>query len=240
MVEAKLIIISAGLGLFEASTRIPAYGCTVLVGADDGIRSRVDGNFSIASWWRALSSSSHLSRSLEDFVRGQPGPLLVALSEAYIEMLAPELIALPPNDLARVRIFTASPAARLPDALRPFRMPYDDRLNGPDSPCRGTLNDFASRALAHFVGVGRGTVPQASLDADVAAVRSVLGSWRAAQKFDRARHDDETMLKLIAEHWESAGGSASRLLRYFRDELDIACEQSRFAALARRVRETRK
>lgn len=42
----------------------------------------------------------------------QSGPLLVALSEAYIEMLAPELIALPSDDLARVRIFTASPAAR--------------------------------------------------------------------------------------------------------------------------------
>lgn len=239
-IDAKLIIVSAGLGLVEASTPIPAYGCTVLVGADDGIQSRVDGTFSIASWWRALSSSSHLSRSLEDLMHGQSGPLLVALSEAYIEMLAPELIALPSDDLARVRIFTASPAARMPDALRPFRMPYDDRLDGPDSPCRGTLNDFASRALAHFVGLGRGTVPQASLDTDVEAVRSAIASWRGAQKFDRARHDDDAMLKLIAEHWESAGGSASRLLRYFRDELEIACEQSRFAALARRVRETKK
>src|SRR3546814_1067715 len=106
----------------------------------------------------------------------QSGPLLVALSEAYIEMLAPELIALPSDDLARVRIFTASPAARMPDALRPLRMPYDNRLDGPDSPCPGTLNDFASRALAHFVGFGRGTVPQASLDADVEAVRSAIGS----------------------------------------------------------------
>src|SRR3546814_4941684 len=61
-IDAKLIIVSAGLGLVEASTPIPAYGCTVLVGADDGIQSRVDGTFSIASWWRALSSSSHLSR----------------------------------------------------------------------------------------------------------------------------------------------------------------------------------
>src|SRR3546814_11604409 len=50
-------LVSAGLGLVEASTPIPAYGCTVLVGADDGIQSRVDGTFSIASWWRALSRS---------------------------------------------------------------------------------------------------------------------------------------------------------------------------------------
>src|SRR3546814_11842009 len=94
-------LVSAGLGLVEASTPIPAYGCTVLVGADDGIQSRVDGTFSIASWWRALSSSSHLSRSLEALMYDQSGPLLVALSEAYTEMLAPELIALPCDDLAR-------------------------------------------------------------------------------------------------------------------------------------------
>src|SRR3546814_17412501 len=99
----------------------------------------------------------------------QSGPLLVALSEAYIEMLAPELIALPSDDLARVRIFTASPAARMPDALRPLRMPYDNRLDGPDSPCPGNSNDFASLSLAHFVGFCRGTVPHASLDADVEA-----------------------------------------------------------------------
>lgn len=239
-IDAKLIVVSAGLGLVEASTPIPVYGCTVLLGADDGVQARVAGDFSIATWWGALSRVSRFSNSLADLMREQSGPLLVALSEAYIEMLAPELIALPPSERDRVRIFTGSPTARMPEALRSFRMPYDDRLDGPDSPRPGTRNDFASRALAHFVGLGRGGAPQASVEADAAAVRSAIDSWRGAQKFDRKRHDDETMLTLIAQHWDEVGGSSSRLLRYFRDVLDIACEQSRFAALARQVREARK
>lgn len=236
--DAKLLIVSAGLGLVDASTHIPAYGCTVLLGAEDGIQSRVSGYFSVASWWQALSSVSRFSVSLAKVVEEHQGPLLLALSEGYLEMLTPELIELEPTDLSRVRIFTGSQAARIPAALQSFRMPYDDRLDGPDSPRPGTRNDFASRALAHFVELERCRAPQASVEDDADAVRSAMESWRAAPKFDRIRHDDETMLLLIARYWDEVGGSSSRLLRYFRDVLDIACEQSRFAALARQVRET--
>lgn len=237
--NAKLVVVSAGLGLIEASTPVPAYGCTVLVGADDGVQSRASDGFSIASWWRALSDASRFSVSLADLASEQPGPLLVALSQTYLQMLAPELMALPSADLKRVRIFTLSPIDRTPAALRPYRLPYDHRLDGPDSPRQGTRNDFASRALAHFVAMGRGRVPQPSVTEDVEAVASALALWREPGKFDRKRCDDEAMRALIGEHWESAGGSSSRLLRYFRDELGIACEQSRFAALARQVREGR-
>lgn len=238
-IDAKLIIVSAGLGLVEASAHIPSYGCTVLLGANDGVQGRATGDFSIVSWWRVLSNVSRFSVSLADVVQNNADPVLVALSESYLEMLTPELIALRPKDLARVRIFTASPPTRMPEPLQALRMPYDDRLDGLDSPRRGTLNDFASRALAHFVELGRGTAPQASVKDDAAAVRSAIGPWRAAQKFNRTRHDDETMLVLIAKHWDDVGGSSSRLLRFFRDDLDIACEQSRFAGLARQVREGR-
>ena len=238
--SAKLVVVSAGLGLIEASTPIPSYGCTVLVGADDGVQARVPGAFSIGSWWRALSKASCFSISLADLVREQPGPLLVALSQAYLEMLAPDLIALPAADLVRIRIFTGSPIDRTPAALLPYRMPYDHRLDGPDSPRQGTRNDFASRALAHFVAMGRGKVPQTLLAEDAEAVASAIALWREPEKFDRKRYDDEAMRKLIGQYWDSAGGSSSRLLRYFRDELDIACEQSRFAALARQVRGERR
>ena len=236
---AKLVVVSAGLGLIEASTPVPSYGCTVMVGADDGVRSRVPDAFSIASWWRAVSKASCFSLSLEDLVRDHPGPLLIALSQTYLDMLTPDLMALPAEHLVRVRIFTGSPIDRTPEALRPYRMPYDHRLDGPDSPLQGTGNDFASRALAHFVTMGCGRVPQSFLAEDVKAVASEIASWREPKKFDRKRYDDKEMRKFIEQYWESAGGSASRLLRYFRDELDIACEQSRFAALARQVRDGR-
>lgn len=238
--HARLVVVSAGLGLIDASTSIPAYGCTILVGARDSVQQRVSGEFSVASWWRALAGASTFSVSLKDVVRQESGPLLVALSEAYLEMLAPELMALSPPDLERVRIFTGSPIERTPPALRAFRMPYDHRLDGPDSSVPGTRSDFASRALSHFAGLGRGGASEASVAEDADAVRSAIKSWRAPPKFERKRLDDQEVLVLIEQHWDRAGGSSTRLLRLFRDELAIACEQSRFAALARQVRESRK
>lgn len=92
---AKLVVVSAGLGLIEASTPIPSlwlYGY--------GRRGR----------WRAVAragcvfdrvlvagcfQSIPFSPSLEDLVRDHPGPLLIALSQTYLDMLAPDLMALP-------------------------------------------------------------------------------------------------------------------------------------------------
>ena len=180
------------------------------------------------------------SVELPPLINQGEGPILIALPETYLEMLAPDLTALPPSAQERIRIFTGAPIERLPPALQPYRMPYDNRLDGPDSPRPGTVSDFASRALAHFVALGRGRAPQATLADDAEAVSSDLASWRRPDKFNRQRHDDKTMLELIDRHWEGNGGSSSRLLRFFRDELNIACEQSRFAGLARQVRESRK
>ena len=48
-----------------------------------------------------------------------------------------------------------------------------------------------------------------------------------------------TLSSKMREHWDAVGGSSSRLLRLFRDDLNIACEQGRFAALARVIRAER-
>lgn len=239
LLDADLLVVSAGLGLIDAAAHVPPYSCTVLDGAADAVKSRVSDEFTIEAWWRALSGASTFSVSLKDLARTQPGPLLISLSETYLEMLAPDLATLPGPARGRIRIFTGAPLDRVPPSLREFRMPYDARLDGPDSNLPGTRSDFASRALAHFVGMGRGFMPQAPVADDAEAVRTALATWRAPGKFDRKRYDDDAMTVLIARHWDDAGGSSSRLLRYFRDELHIACEQSRFAMLVRQVRENR-
>lgn len=233
--EARLLVVSAGLGLIGATDTIPPYACTVVVGAADSVAMRVSGPYEIAAWWRALGTASPFARPLADFVTGDKEPILAALSDAYLTMIADELLALPDPARERLRIFTRTPTSRVEPALRPYVMPYDDRLDGPDSPVRGTRSDFAGRALRHFAGleiVG-------SVATDAAAVTAAIGGWRWPAKHDRARHDDAALLDLIRKHWMSVGGSSSRLLRLFRDDLGIACEQSRFAALARQVREER-
>lgn len=230
--DARLLVISAGLGLIDASSNIPPYACTVLVGADDSVANRITSQFSIRGWWDALKGTSPFARSLISFVDEDQGPILAALSNAYLAMIADELAALPEPTLERVRLFTRTPVSRIAANLRPFVMPYDDRLDGPDSTLRGTRSDFASRALRHFVASGL----TGSAREDAEAVQAAQSNWRMPAKFDRVRHDDAALLSMMRDHWDAAGGSSTRLLRIFRDELGIACEQSRFATLARQVR----
>src|SRR3546814_12536893 len=67
-------------------------------------------------------------------------------------MISDELAHLPKSARTRLRSLTGAPAARVDPRLHPWLMPYDDRLDGCDSPLPGTSSDFASRAAHHFVG----------------------------------------------------------------------------------------
>lgn len=234
---ARLLVVSAGLGLIDAGAQIPPYACTVLDGAQDSISARVIGGFSKAGWWRELSRVSPHAVGLPDVVGRSEGLILAALSDGYIEMMLAEFMALPEVRQEDLRLFTRAPVGRVPPHLRPFLMPYDDRFDGPDSPIRGTRSDFAARALLHFVDhvLMKGDQRSAAQHAD--AISLAMESWRAPAVFSRQRLSDEEITRLMHDHWARVGGSAAKLLRLFRDELGIACEQGRFAALARQVRE---
>jgi len=231
--DARLLVISAGLGLIDANSNVPPYACTVLVGAGDSVVNRITDRFSIARWWDALREASPFAIPLARFVTEDEGPILAALSDAYLAMIAEELVSLPKARRERLRIFTRAPLKRIATDLHPFVMPYDDRLDGPDSSVRGTKGDFASRALRHFASLGSSD----SASEDAAAVESALSSWRLPPMIDRVRHSDAELLAMMRTHWDAVDGSSSKLLRFFRDDLGVACEQGRFAALARQVRE---
>jgi hypothetical protein len=237
--NAPLLVVSAGLGLIFASASVPPYACTVLIDAPDSIGSRVVGDFSIADWWKLISKASPFGVRLVDVASRQDGLICAALSDAYIEMVAADLVELSEEVRDRLRLFTRAPFSRIPAALRPYVMPYDDRLDGPDSPIRGTRGDFATRALRHFAETVMASDDGRSATEHAEAVAAMLAGWDAAKRFNRLRHDDATLLDLIRHHWAAEGGSSSRLLRRLRDKLGIACEQQRFAALARTVRAER-
>jgi hypothetical protein len=238
--NARLMVVSAGLGLIDASERIPPYACTVLAGAPDSISARVRGDYSMGCWWEAIGAVSPYAYSLPYVAQETSGIIYAAMSDAYIEMISRDLCALPVSSLSKFRIFTRAPLVRIAASLRPYVMPYDDRLDGPDSPVRGTRGDFAGRALRHFAEfiVLDGEHLPASKHA--AAVTEALADWRMAARFDRLRLGDPAVLDLIREHWDAQGGSTARLLRLLRDNLQVACEQGRFANLARQVRGERK
>lgn len=236
LLDARLLIVSAGVGLVDASTKIPPYACTILTDAADSVGDRALGEMPSADWWRRLVANSPFSKSMKSIAASSTGLICAALSNSYIEMIASDLIALPEAEQQRLRIFTRAPIERIAQALREYVMPYDDRLDGPDSPIRGTRSDFSGRALHHFAEHILGKDDERSAAKHAVAVTTAISSWRPSTRHDRVRHDDAALKAMIVEHWAAAGGSSSRLLRLFRDELNIACEQGRFASLVRDVR----
>lgn len=239
LLDAPLMVVSAGLGLISADARVPPYSCTVLIDRPDSIASRVIGEYSAARWWHAIGAVSPYAQSFRQVAEETNGLICAALSETYIEMVSNDLAALSAAAMDRLRLFTRAPLERVAPALQPFVMPYDDRLDGSDSPVRGTRGDFAGRALHHFAEYVVVDNDDRSAREHAGAVRAALANWGMAARFNRRRVDDDAVLDLVRDHWDEERGSTVRLLRRLRDDLGIACEQGRFAGLARRVREER-
>jgi hypothetical protein len=237
--RAELFVASAGLGLIRASSLVPAYACTILPNVSDSIADRVTANFSPTAWWRQINRNSPFALSLSNMAASSDGMVCVALSQNYLSMIEEDLMGLDAGTRQRLRFFTAAPLKRIAPELRANVMPYDERLDGADSSLRGTRSDFASRALHHFARTIIRPIDCRTAAEHAEAVHTAMQGWRRPQRIVRLQHDDESLRTLLHRHWDAAGGNSSRLLRIFRDQLNVACEQGRFATLARQVREER-
>ena len=224
----KLFVVSAGFGLVPGSQKLPAYSLTVARHDEDSIQRKAVGPFDPATWFEALTDGPYSVAWKDVFSEGD-GRVLVALTKPYAEMATPTLAKLPASDLRRLRLFGAGLGTVLPAPLKPYLLPYDDRL---DSLFPGTRSDFAQRGLVHFVQNVASTDGDYSTDA--ARVRALLAATKAPPRPERRAVTDETLLTLIRSRL-SPRASASRLLRQLRDEDQMACEQGRFARLFRQA-----
>ncbi len=227
---SPLYFASAGLGLIESRTLVPAYALTVADRGVDAIASRVEGRFDPGAWWSAVSRAPG-SSSFADVTRSSDGLCLVALSQPYAMLLSADLEALPEDDKRRLRLFGWRLGDRLPPSLQVAVMPYDARL---DAAVPGTQNDFPQRALAHFLssgairaGAGRGAHRE--------AVRAGMAELVAPRRRVRPKATDGEILAWIVRRLPVMRG-VQRLLRGIRDE-GIACEQARFSRLYRQAME---
>lgn len=237
ILDAPLAIVSAGLGLVDQNDPIPPYDLSIVAYSTHSITKKLSGNESLGGWWAALSAKSPFARPLSDFLDELGGVVLIALSQPYLQMIRADLNALPAERRQRLRIVSRAPLEAIEPGMRPFVMPYDDRLDGPDSVIRGTRGDFAARAAHHFARYILLADPYGSREKHTEAVLEALAPWQPAPKFERQRCDDETLLQLMRANWDAALGSSTRLLRVLRDDLNIACEQGRFKLLMGQLRE---
>lgn len=228
-VGTKLFVVSAGLGLVPGSQKLPMYSLTVARRAEDSIHGKAVGRFDPAAWFEALADGPY-SVAWEDVFSEGADRVLVALTKPYAKMATPALAKLPSSDLRRLRLFGAGLDATLPITLKPYLLPYDDRL---DTLFPGTRSDFAQRALVHFVQNVAAAGGDYAADAD--GVRASLAATKAPSRPQRRAATDEALLTLIRARL-GPRASASRLLRQIRDEDQMACEQGRFARLFRQAR----
>jgi len=225
--NARLCVLSAGLGLVEASQRVPSYGLTVTRGRAESLPEKVSGEFNAATWFCAMLGGPYSRRWID--VIGRSGRILLALSRPYAEMVGTSLLEFGADTLSRVRIFGAALTGALPAALWPAIAPYDRRL---DAILPGTRVDFSQRALFHFVKSVLPNSGMCSRDSDFAEVEAALKNTTAPDRMRRPRRSDEEILQIILARLDTQSG-IGRVLRALRYEEGVACEQSRFTRLYR-------
>jgi hypothetical protein len=234
--RADFRIISGGLGLIESHQQIPSYSLSLVKQSAEYIGSRVkDTPFDASRWWNDIQHSNK-AFPLANLIRKNSTTIAVlAISSTYLSLVADDLASLSDDDLVRVRLIGMGIETACIPKIRNCVLPYDNRLDGPDSPIPGTRGDFASRAMRHFIEDVLPDHRTDSLAAHKTAVKHRLGKWRHPKLISRPSKTDHEIILLIKKNWDAIEGKSSLGLRYLRDVEKIACEQSRFRSLFQRA-----
>jgi hypothetical protein len=229
--HADLGIISAGLGYIRGHTRVPSYDLTVRPGSPSSVTNRVRGTFDPQSWWSSVASGPFSTPLVEDM---EDRPLVaLCLSRGYALLIARDLLTALRKPSSEIRIFGLSIIKCLPADLRPFVLPYDERLS--QVGLAGTRVDFPQRALAHYVEF---VAPETGVDLkrEHDAVNRMLLRVRHLPPRVQKRVEDQVIKELIRNLIPQLGPSRTRILAHLRHSRGLSCEQRRFASLFNAVR----
>jgi hypothetical protein len=226
----ELFAISAGLGVVHELQEVPSYDLTVADATNPLALTLSTHGWSAQQWWQALNGTGVGNGPVARLARRYPAsPLLLALPSGYLQMIEPDLLSLDAPARGRLRIFSSLPGVcRLADALQPFALPYDERLEAV-SGFSGTRTDFPQRALRHFVEELAGH--RLDIETAKARVSDSLRGHSARQIPSRQKLSDSEIAGVLRAQWARHKGSSTLLLRYLRQEAQIACEQKRFSII---------
>ena len=235
-IQAELHVVSAGLGLVSASRKIPNYSLTVSKGEGSIANWLLAQNKSSSDWWLALNEQLGRSNALRKLIKSSEG-VIFALPCTYLAMIDVELEKLPSKLLTKIYILTSAAGRKsISSKLKERALPYDERLDGSKS-YQGTRNDFAQRALKHFVA------ETDFINQDINSIKNQINKYLKKYKKpeipERIKLADDAILLLIEKNWNAYGGTRGKLHRYLRDTALVACEQNRFGALWNQVRSTK-
>jgi hypothetical protein len=230
--RAEFRIISGGLGLIRGDEQIPTYALSLVPESSEFIGARVaEEHFDVTRWWSEIQRSTQTAPLADLLLANRTSIAVIGISKTYLSLVAQDLMSLEDRYLDRLRLIGMGIKDSCPSRLQRCLLPYNDRLDGPDSPIRGTRTDFSSRAMRHFIEAILPEHQTATLDHHKDAVNRALSTWRRPKPVSRSPKTDGEIVDLIKKNWTAIGGQSSRGLRYLRDEERVACEQGRFRAL---------
>ena len=226
VLDAPLFVISAGLGLVDICERRPRYDLTISGKGPSSVLTRInDDTFDTTAWWTGVNHND--SAPIANLIRRNADTLFVlALSFRYFAMVRRDLETLESQWLENLRITGLK--AQFDTPLAPCILPYDGRLNGPDSPIPGTLSDFPQRCAVHYT---EHCISGFGLKADRAAVFEVIKDMAWPLHSSGKKLSDDEIINLLRTEFEKTGFMKTRMLRHFRGTLRVACEQKRFSYL---------
>jgi|SRR5690554_3436618 len=225
-IGADLYTVSAGFGLLRSDHMIPPYNFT----STDLANLKAPPTI----WWKAINQARQTQDMLTERLMDDSLDLaLLSVSTSYMKLLEHELSNLPEKALNKVRLVIGY---KPPSSLQANTVLYDARLDGPDSPIRGTRADFNSRALRHFVENVALKTNNHSIENHRKLTDALLTPMRPSSIPKRKKATDDEIKNLIRNYWGESGGRSGISLRILRDEAGVACEQGRFAELFRQVR----
>ena len=241
-IGAEVAFISAGLGVVRQRQLIPPYSLTTSMGYPDSVASRINESFDPAAWWQALSISQGGSgRPLREFLEViQADLVLCAMPASYLALINREMTELSPRFLKTTRVIGPRRRDDVPEALRPYWLPYDARLDCADTGYNGTAGDFPHRALRHFTQEILPTVGlMAASDHSDSVERALEHFAPYVRPRGQTASDDEVILAIRAL-WHLHQGKRAGILRALRSERNVACEQTRFRQLMDKFEENRR
>jgi hypothetical protein len=235
-INADIWFASAGLGLITSNEEIPAYDLTVSKESPAFIGNKINSKpFDSTEWWTALNKESGI-RKLQRILTGNKyGLVLFAMQSVYFNMIATTMDNLPSKALSKIRII-GPPRKSISKKYHPFLMPYDDRLNGPNSPLRGTRGDFPQRAARHFAEYILLNRPSSDIDEHLKLVSAQLHPMKFPSIIKRQQMTDSDVSSLILKNWKLCAGRVGMALRILRDDEMVACEQGRFKGLFMQIK----
>lgn len=226
--HSDFYIISAGLGLVNATTKIPAYNLTISPGHSVSLQQFCKAKIDLEGWWSDLAKSNLSEGFLCDLVNNYDC-VIVSLTAPYLEMVRADL-----EKCGNKVVLIASPSCAKAWKSKARVVPYNERFDGPDSPLRGTKSDFAQRCHSDFLKRLRKTK---NLELAISSVASSMSEWRNPTAPKNTKHSDAEIISYI-QKWKHGFSSISALHKHFRHELGIACEQKRFTKLVRQLSES--